>query len=101
VILNASEYHLDGADKPATRIVKVRNPWAISEFTGAYSKDSAEYTKLLKYFEEKGIKHSDEGGKFFMEWSDLRSTSNSLDVCYGQESKLVDEDELPEWQPRL
>lgn len=38
-----------------------------------------------------------------MEWSEFRSRIDTIDVCYGQESKVTNgvEDELPEWQPRL
>ena len=84
------EYNLDGADQPATRLVKLRNPWAKDNWIGAYSEDSAEYAKLKAYYTANGMELKSEGGKFFMPWTDFKSRIDTVDICYGQESKLTD-----------
>jgi len=93
VILKASEIKIDGVNK---KILKLRNPWGHSKWTGAHAAGTPEYKKLAAHFEAENIANEDEDGKFFITWEDMMAESNSIDVALGSESRISGTDQ-PEW----
>jgi len=96
-ILKASEINIDGTTK---KILKLRNPWGSTKWSGAHAAGTPEYKALAAHFEAEGIANEDEGGKFFITWEDMMAESNAIDVALGAESRISGVDH-PEWQPRV
>jgi len=77
-ILEAKEYKRDGK---TIKLIKLRNPWASSEWKGPYSDYSSDWTPELKeYFGTEGV--FGENGTFFMSYEDFSKEFRCVAVGY-------------------
>jgi len=75
-ILDANEYR-DGTKN--LRIVKLRNPWGNTEWTGDYSDNSPKWTPELKKFFK--VEESKDNGVFFMTFEDYKTEFANVVIC--------------------
>lgn len=93
-ILEALEIDIGGVPK---KLLKIRNPWGSTAWSGAYSEGTPEYNALDAALPN-GI--VEEAGKFWMEYVDFLVHFPDVDMSFSQESKTGGV-EQPEYRPRL
>ena len=60
------------------RLIKIRNPWGRTEWTGRWSRDSETWTPELR---KELCPTSDDDGVFWMEYEDFLTVFGQIDVC--------------------
>jgi len=96
-ILKAESINLNGKE---VKIMKLRNPWGSTKWTGKYAKGTPELATLEAHFAAKNIVNNAEGGKFYAEFNEYMQHCDDITVAMGQESRTGGA-ERPEWQPRV
>ena len=77
-MLEAATVTLDGKE---VKIVKIRNPWAKTEWLGDWHDQDKKWDRVKP--EEKAKYHTDEDdGAFWMAWEDWVREFETLDICY-------------------
>ena len=81
-IANSHAYSILEADEyKGVRLLKIRNPWGDTEWTGDYSDNSTLWTEELKeYFKVSRVAKDD--GIFFMSFEDFTKEFNNVVICY-------------------
>eukprot|EP00003_Mantamonas_plastica_P033399 TRINITY_DN9554_c0_g1_i1.p1 TRINITY_DN9554_c0_g1~~TRINITY_DN9554_c0_g1_i1.p1 ORF type:complete len:451 (-),score=139.98 TRINITY_DN9554_c0_g1_i1:21-1373(-) len=78
ILMNHAYGLLDAQEKKGQRLLRIRNPWGESEWTGAWADNSKEWTKeMLQAF---GHTFADDG-TFWISYDDFVVAFNKLYVC--------------------
>ncbi|XP_017568711.1 calpain-2 catalytic subunit-like isoform X1 [Pygocentrus nattereri] len=62
------------------RLIRIRNPWGMVEWKGAWSDGSAEWTKI-SCEDQARLRHIVEDGEFWMSFTDFVQRFSQLEIC--------------------